>query len=817
MATRKLLFQNIAKTASITNKDTIPNWPTGHENATRGYRKNVYLKGRYDQTVGNAFGDTYSGTPACPYHMPRDPRRYNEPRLHVPRKNAGDLIEAKDINQLVDKIKLYNQVWEAEANNIYGYQAVTGRSNTPVSISNLKYINAQTPAGTTINQPDQTIQNFSGGSGNITLRKDPIIYCVKGISEDDVRTKLTNAYNQKQRTPSATGTLTFGGLSPYGFPEDLPTGYVASDTITTETIHGGFSTQHGVKFVQAYKDSEDYNLEYTSGPKKGQLVKDVNGTTINFHTGYPYVHSTIKTDGLDYVIEKINPKRDSKFYGFILYWVNPIQAQIPESETITEVRTENVVEGIGLYGTATNGWYSSPKTLNTAYPTYPSGGTTPACTYDIAKALSNIHKTISDEGDWVADNAAGFIRLVENLFIINGYSSMFPGGWGTNPGFDYFKSEFNKLPVKTLNIPKQKLVDGKAYRLLPSGAWQEQTFIYCISTISPARATSRNMNLDGDYPTDATPVCGLNFNVSCWHPLNKQLYNLSGSTFSEGGNISGWWLKWYNYDPSFLNDPLGHLESICGRATITNLTANNGFHFAQDRFLAGGMSSYVDENTNETIYYSLGAYFDENGNSYSDNEGNRFFRLAASFGQTKYWYATGEACSDGSAPDENGVCTITTSYTTNSSDMYISETTTTITIREEDFTYSKDSYYIGSGQNPIIKGVDYSNIRNIMNSYLSSILIMAQTGINNGTVDSVTIQDIGAFQVSQAQQSTVFNPDDPDTTFYGYHALANGVIKLDFYNTLVDAYKLMINSCLCNADCACNLVCACNINCGCNY
>ena len=52
--------------------------------------------------------------------------------------------------------------------------------------------------------------------------------------------------------------------------------------------------------------------------------------------------------------------------------------------------------------------------------------------------------------------------------------------------------------------------------------------------------------------------------------------------------------------------------------------------------------------------------------------------------------------------------------------------------------------------------------------------------------------------------------------FYNYQAQPQAIIKVGFYNTLVDAYKL-INSCMCNCDCSCNSNCVCNTNCGCNY
>ena len=467
MSTRKLFFEEIATTSNVFNKDKIANYPTGHSNASGGYRTVIYQKGDYGQTDGNIFGDTYAGTPACPYHMPRNINRFNDPLLHIERKDANSIIEAKDINNLIDKIKLYSYVWEAEANNIYGYRGVSGRANAPVSIANLKYINATNQSNQTIGQPNHNIYDATHNNKNITIPKEPIFFCAKGYDIQDVRNQLEANKNNCTKTG-----LSFGSPNTYGTvvtDNNTIPGYNASDASSTnKVINAGNWPTAGTKFVQTGPNTDTYYLQYTSGPHINEYIRDQSGNVITFHTGIPYIESRLESN---------EPNMDLRYNGFILYWYTPFDVR----------------------------------------------------------------------------------------------------------------------------------------------------------------------------------------------------------------------------------------------------------------------------------------------------------------------------------------------------DAYISETPTTVTVRAQEFTYQKDSYFIGDGKYPTIKGNDYKLVKNVINSYIQSLMVLAQTGKNNGIADADTTTEIGAWNVAQAQQSSVFNKDDPDTSFLGYHAETTGIIKLDFYNVLVDAYKLMINSCICNANCSCNLVCSCNVNCGCNY
>ena len=188
----------------------------------------------------------------------------------------------------------------------------------------------------------------------------------------------------------------------------------------------------------------------------------------------------------------------------------------------------------------------------------------------------------------------------------------------------------------------------------------------------------------------------------------------------------------------------------------------------------------------------------------------------SSVGQIRYFYTVGQSCSDGSTP-VNGQCSVTTTTVVTIANTIDTTAANIMTLTEKDITYKKGIYFVGEKSYPQIKTADFKNIKNVLNRFITNIIAFSQSPINNGVPDSETYQELSTFLSNQAAGSGDYDPDDPDTSFEGYDIRQNGLIKLNFYNILVDAYKLIINGCICNADCACNLVCACNINCGCNY
>ena len=141
-------------------------------------------------------------------------------------------------------------------------------------------------------------------------------------------------------------------------------------------------------------------------------------------------------------------------------------------------------------------------------------------------------------------------------------------------------------------------------------------------------------------------------------------------------------------------------------------------------------------------------------------------------------------------------------------------TPTTIT-RETDWSV-QEQLRNKRGKHPIIQAKIFSNVQDSLSKLIEALNGIANTTFSNLT-DNVTKNDITDFKSIHAKYHSDFNPNDPDTNFYGYQANKTAIIKVGFYNTLVDAYKLLINSCMCNCDCKCNSNCVCNTNCGCNY
>lgn len=136
-------------------------------------------------------------------------------------------------------------------------------------------------------------------------------------------------------------------------------------------------------------------------------------------------------------------------------------------------------------------------------------------------------------------------------------------------------------------------------------------------------------------------------------------------------------------------------------------------------------------------------------------------------------------------------------------------------ITESDYTI-QETYSTKRGKHPIIVSQPWSNIKTQLNRLIDSLNTLAIL-VFDGRNDTDTLYRINNFKASNVAMFDGFDPDDPDTNFYNYQAQKGAIIRVGFYNTLVEAYKLMINSCMCNCDCKCNANCLCNTNCGCNY
>ena len=139
-----LLFQTIPNQTTVTT-GTGGKYVGRPHNAGGWHYRHIYQVGRDGQTVGNPAGN-WTPYPICPYHMPTNYNRYNDPSLHVPYKKVKDLIELKDINRLIERITLFTHLWNAEANDINS-RGIGSKIRSKV-LSNLKPIGTTQEAAT---------------------------------------------------------------------------------------------------------------------------------------------------------------------------------------------------------------------------------------------------------------------------------------------------------------------------------------------------------------------------------------------------------------------------------------------------------------------------------------------------------------------------------------------------------------------------------------------------------------------------------------------------------------------------------------------
>lgn len=798
-ALNTFLFEEVA-TGPLVNKDSVKYPASGHKNASGAYVRIAYRKGRYGQTEGNILGDVSGHVPACPYHMPRNSKRFDEPHLHIAKKTIGDIIEAKDINNLIDKIRLFQYAWEAEANNVYGYSAVTGYPNAKVDISKLTYIEAESAP-----QPTFTIHD-SKLSGTIQnqIPKVANIFSCGGSTLASVTSQLNAAMSNKTKTFVSFGTVMY-----HGFPEYMDD---LKSTDTHTLIHAGHSPIVGVKaiqFMEAGTVSPNFKLQYLSGEKvaDGGLenghVKGKDNLDMVFNYNTAYVISYLQDN---------QPNTQPKYIGFILYYLgNDIINNLPETEIVTETVVSPATHGISSFGTQDKQAFGGDLQIDKTKSIIPAVATQPIA-FDVGKCLNNI--VLVDPSESYNPTAAAMLfweQMVPKL-PYEGFNQ-----WNTR--VDAVKAKFNALPNKIVKMPAQKVSDGKCWRQLSNGSWVEQDAIYIFHYLE-ATAEKKSMTYyDGgdSSSTDYTYVAGFNIYAAKWKPSTGKVVWNDGAPFKTFKQIPAptglpsWYasMLFYDFDDAFFNDPIGFLIP----KTFTPLTTDtspSGFPYFLNNFVAFEESIYSEDGT--SIKYT---HFNELGVSAVTFD-NPFIISWSTVGQVRYFYTVGQSCSDGSAP-VNGQCTITTTSVITIADTIDTTAANVMTITEKDITYKKGIYFVGEKSYPQIKTADFKNIKNVLSKFLTNIITLSQSQINNGTSDSETYQELSNFLSNQAASSGTYDPEDPDTSFEGYDIRQNGLIKLNFYNILVDAYKLIINGCICNADCACNLVCACNTNCGCNY
>lgn len=794
-ALNTFLFEEVAA-GPLVNKDSVKYPTKKHKNASGKYIRIAYRKGRYGQTEGNVLGDVNGHIPACPYHMPRNSKRYNEPHLHIAKKAVGDIIEAKDINNLIDKIRLFQYAWEAEANNIYNYNAVTGYPNAKVDISKLTYIEAESAP-----QPTFTIHD-SKLSGTIQnqIPKVANIFSCSGSSIASVVSQLNTAITNKTKTFTSFGTVLY-----HGFPEFMDD---LNNSDVHTLIHAGHAPIVGVKAIQYMeggKVSPNFKLQYLSGIYEGSHVKGKDNNDMIFNYDTSYVISYLPDN---------QPNTQPKYYGFILYYSgNDIINNLPVTEIVTETVVSPATYGISSFGTQAKKLFGTELKIDTTKSIIPAVTTRPI-NYDIAKTINNIN-IMEDASDTA--NAAGDIfweRMIPKTWSDGNYKSK----------VDAVKAMFNSLPNKIVKIPAQKIENNKCWRQLANGSWVEQDAIYILHYLE---ATCEQKDLElidwGDSSsTNYTYAPGFNIYAAKWSPATGIVRWNDGAPFKTFKIIPSpaglptymGSLKFYDFDDAFFRDPIAFMIP----KTFTGMTGNDespsGFPYFIDNFVAYEETSVYDsESGSAQIRYT---HFDENGVPHETFDGYGFLSSWSSVGQIRYFYTVGQSCSDGSTP-VNGQCTVTTTSVVTIANTIDATASNIMTITEKDITYKKGIYFVGEKSYPQIKTADFKNIKNVLSKFLTNIITLSQSQINNGTSDSETYQELSTFLSNQAASSGNYDPEDPDTSFEGYDIRKDGLIKLNFYNILVDAYKLIINGCICNADCACNLVCACNTNCGCNY
>ena len=795
------LFEEIAA-GPLVNRDSV-RYPTKkHKNASGAYVRIAYRKGRYGQTEGRVFGDILGHIPACPYHMPRNSARFNEPHLHISKKVLGDTIEAKDINNLIDKIRLFQYAWEAEANNIYGYNAVTGYPNSKVDISKLTYIEAESAP-----QPTFTIHDTKkSGIIQNQIPKVANIFSCGGSSLASVVSQLNTAVANKTKTFTSFGTVLH-----HGFPEFMDD-LNSYDNHTL--IHAGHSPIVGVKAIQYMeggKVSPNFKLQYLSGDK----VAD--GGTENGHVKGKDNQDMIFNYNTAYVISYLQdnqPNTQPKYYGFILYYLgNDIVNNLPETEIVTETVVSPATYGISSFGTQAKELFGTDLKIDTTKPIIPAATTQPI-NYDVAKTINNIQITDATESYAVDSLGDRFWTQMVPKVAYENYPTY-------KAKVDAVKAKFNALPNRVIKIPAQKVADGKCWRQLSNGTWVEQDAIYILHYLE---ATAEKKDLDfydyGDTSTtEYTYEAGFNIYAAKWSPSTGKVQWNDAAPFKTFRLIPDPVdlpplmnsMNFYEFDDAFFNDPIGFMIPKAFTGMTTADSSPSGFPFFIDNFVTIEESFYSGEDGTSIKY----THFNELGVGAVTYD-NPFVTSWSTVGQTRYFYTVGQSCSDGSTP-VNGQCSVTTTTVVTIANTIDTTAANIMTLTEKDITYKKGIYFVGEKSYPQIKTADFKNIKNVLSKFITNIIAFSQSPINNGVPDSETYQELSTFLSNQAASSGDYDPEDPDTSFEGYDIRQNSLIKLNFYNILVDAYKLIINGCICNADCACNLVCACNTNCGCNY
>lgn len=279
-----LKFEQIAIRALESNSNGTISTGSHRNNHTGNGSRNV---GRDGQINGAPY-------PACPYHMPINNSRFNDPRLFLPNKNVGDIIRADDLNDLINRIKLMLYSWNAEQNDVRGYGIHSKIRPTLINLQPNNIVRSEPSkfAGTEA-QPSISIMDATGGYVDVVEPVKYGFYMCRGSDKTDVINKLNNAKNNRNATPyNSFKDHLIGDVLPFDFPVNIKNRF-SSD------CHAGISDLTIIR-ADNYTSTELQDGYALYLPETNEYVTDSNGLKVIFHFETPclWSHRTPEPEGL---------------------------------------------------------------------------------------------------------------------------------------------------------------------------------------------------------------------------------------------------------------------------------------------------------------------------------------------------------------------------------------------------------------------------------------------------------------------------------------------------------------------------------------
>lgn len=714
MNTNTLLFEEIQVTG-VSNGENVAWWRGRHKNASGWERNYTFSKGRYGQEENDPRGDSIDQLPICPYHMPKNPNRFDEPSLFIAKKKVGDIIKARDFNELINRVRLLMYIWNAEIKDIYNY----GGYDKTISpryelLDTLEYIAAENSSELT----DHTHDSRTMGARNNLKYLKRYYFMAESSSLENLKTILDS-----QKANPTNFDITDNNPCTFMLPHLLDT-----DSDLTNTINTGLHEMYSGKFVQEYGSfglphPEYYHIWF---PKENRYLKNPDGNIKFFTIGENYYFSYRKTSDIDCPLT---------FVGFTSYFQS--MESVSESTTST---------------TTTYSYVPGKMNLIEKYP-----------------STNLLYLEL--------DDTKAPTPAVEIPSITYNLDGLLTG---------------NLSPRKSIIQPAYKIEDDKIYRKYPSESiWKEVTEMYIITNIRYGE--KQNYSITTTNPVAGRPPIVTNYTIQNVY-FGSDKYTISPGTVTSL-EISSSKVEFEILEGTgTTNDPFKYSTNYISDIGYTDIcAAGTEWYDPYDTVQIKVKYKNVIENLGDVKIdptTSIPAYGDI--------------------------YCIGWLCADGSPSRLDKTCEIATVSSTNNA-TNISVSNGVITISEQDIYPSEQNIYYGKGNFPVIKGSHFVLLRNHLGELINAVIDLSVSSLGFTPADNSTKSVLKAFLNAQAAKTADFDKDNPDTSFQGYQAKATGIIKVEFYNVLVDAYKLLINGCICNSDCYCNSNCVCNSNCGCNY